>query len=111
MTEIGGAARFERHRTGLWMQDLRHFGSGGGAGGGEDGEATGSGGDGGERVTRGSESSSRGMCGSLTADVPRADGGCNGYMDDFSTWVLISAPVTGILLVAITALAALAAHA
>jgi len=32
-------------------------------------------------------------------------------MDDFSTWVLISAPVTGIALIVITALAALVAHA
>jgi hypothetical protein len=32
-------------------------------------------------------------------------------MDDFSTWVLLSAPVTGLVLVVITAIAALVAHA
>lgn len=32
-------------------------------------------------------------------------------MDDFSTWILISAPVTGFALIVITAIAALVVHA
>jgi len=32
-------------------------------------------------------------------------------MDDFSTWVLMTAPLTGLALIVVTAIAALVAHA
>jgi len=32
-------------------------------------------------------------------------------MDDFSTWVLMTAPLTGLALIVVTAIAALLAHA
>jgi len=32
-------------------------------------------------------------------------------MDDFSTWVLMTAPLTGLALIAVTAIAAVVAHA
>jgi len=52
-------------------------------------------------------SSSRVIDASLAADALYSSSGWNGYMDDFSTWVLLVAPVTGLVVVVLTALAAL----